>query len=60
MLVLARHQGEHIDIGKDIVVTVVEILPDKVRLGITAPREVSIFRREITELIAEQQREDSE
>ena len=60
MLVLSRHQGEHIDIGNDIVVTVVEILHDKVRLGITAPKDVTVHRREITELIAEQQREDSE
>ena len=60
MLVLARHQGEHIDIGSDIVVTVVEILPDKVRLGITAPKDVTVHRREITERLAELEREESE
>ena len=60
MLILARHQGEHIDIGNDIVVTVVEILHDKVRLGITAPKDVTVHRREITELIAEQHLEVSE
>ena len=54
MLVLSRHQGEHIDIGKDIVVTVVEILGDKVRLGIAAPKDVTVHRREITEMLAEQ------
>ena len=54
MLVLSRHQGEHIDIGNDIVVTVVEILGDKVRLGITAPKEVTVHRREITNMLAEQ------
>jgi carbon storage regulator len=59
MLVLSRHKGEHIDIGSDIVVTVVEILDDKVRLGITAPKDVTVHRREITKLIAEQRREES-
>jgi len=54
MLVLVRKRGESIDIGDDIVVTVVEILFGKVRIGISAPKDVPINRREITNLLASQ------
>jgi carbon storage regulator len=47
MLVLSRKKGEGIQIGKDVVVRVVEIRGDKVRLGFEAPREVPIHREEI-------------
>lgn len=49
MLVLSRHRDESIIIGKDIVVTVVDIRGDKVRLGIAAPYEVSVDRMEVRE-----------
>ena len=51
MLVLTRKTNESIIIGEDIVLTVIEIRRDKVRLGIKAPREVSVHRREIYEAI---------
>jgi carbon storage regulator len=48
MLVLSRRRGEQIVLpGLDVVLTVVEISRDRVRLGITAPREVPVFRDEI-------------
>lgn len=47
MLVLSRKVDESLRIGPDIVVTVVRISGDKVRLGITAPRDVCIVRTEI-------------
>ncbi len=47
MLVLSRKFGEEITIGTDIVIQVVEIRGDKVRLGITAPRDVEIMRKEL-------------
>ena len=47
MLVLARKLGEKIYVGKDIVLTVVEIDRDRIRLGIDAPREVSVLRAEL-------------
>jgi carbon storage regulator len=47
MLVLSRKQSEAIAIGTDILIEVVEIRGDKVRLGITAPRAVPIYRTEI-------------
>ena len=51
MLVLSRKKNESIIIRDDIVVTVVEVRGDKVRLGIDAPREVTVHRREIYDAI---------
>lgn len=47
MLVLSRKQDEKIMINDDIAVMVVEIRGDKVRLGIEAPKGVSIHREEV-------------
>jgi len=51
MLVLTRHVDEAIMIGDDIEVVVVDIRGGRVRLGITAPKEVSVHRKEVYELI---------
>jgi carbon storage regulator len=51
MLVLSRQRDESIIIGDNIVITVVDVRGDKVRLGIEAPREVSVHRREVYEAI---------
>jgi carbon storage regulator len=51
MLVLSRQRDESIVIGDNIVVTIVDVRGDKVRLGIEAPREVSVHRREVYEAI---------
>ena len=51
MLVLSRHRDESIIIGDDIVLTVVDIRGDKVRLGIEAPQDVPVHRREVYEAI---------
>jgi len=53
MLVLSRKKNESIVIRDDIVITVVEVQGDKVRLGIEAPREVPVHRREVYEKIKE-------
>ncbi len=55
MLVLSRKLSEKIVIGDNIVVTVVELAGGKVRLGIEAPRDVSVHRKEIYEAIKTQQ-----
>lgn len=47
MLVLSRKRNEAIVIGEDIVIMVAEIRGDKVRLGIEAPRDVTIWREEV-------------
>jgi carbon storage regulator len=47
MLVLSRKKNESIVIANDIVITVVEVRGDKVRLGIAAPKDVSVHREEV-------------
>jgi carbon storage regulator len=51
MLVLSRKKNESIVIDSNIIVTVVEVRGDKVRIGIEAPREVSVHRQEVLEAI---------
>ena len=51
MLVLSRQRDESIIIGDNIVVTIVDIRGDKVRLGIQAPTEIPVHRREVYEAI---------
>lgn len=51
MLVLSRQRDESIVIGDNIVVTIVDIRGDKVRLGIDAPTEIPVHRREVFEAI---------
>lgn len=51
MLVLSRKKNESIVINNDIRIVVVEIRGDKVRLGVEAPREVPVHRREVYEAI---------
>ena len=51
MLNLSRKTNESIVIGDDIFITVVEILGDKVRLGIDAPKSVTVHRQEIYDRI---------
>jgi len=51
MLVLSRQRDESIVIGENIIVTVVDIRGDKVRLGIEAPSEIPVHRREVYEAI---------
>ncbi len=54
MLVLTRKPHESIMIGDDIEVRVLSVVGDKVRLGIQAPREVPVYRKEIYLEIAQQ------
>lgn len=51
MLVLSRRKDETIMIGDDIEITIVDIKGDTVRIGIQAPRTVSVHRKEIYEAI---------
>jgi carbon storage regulator len=54
MLVLSRKQDEKIIIGDSITLMVVSIQGDKVRLGIEAPKEVTIHREEVYEAIKQE------
>lgn len=47
MLVLTRRTNQSIKIGDDIEITVIEVRGDQVRLGITAPRDIAVHRKEI-------------
>ncbi|MFZ1925591.1 MAG: carbon storage regulator CsrA [Solirubrobacteraceae bacterium] len=60
MLILARRPGERVVIGEDILVTVMEVSASTVRLGIEAPRGVSIFREEIWLAVKEENRAAAE
>lgn len=57
MLVLSRYRDESIHIGNDIVITVVDVRGDRVRLGIQAPPNVSVHRREVYDAIARDKKE---
>ncbi len=47
MLVLTRKSNQSIMIGDDIEVSVLAVMGEKVRIGISAPREVPVFRKEV-------------
>ena len=47
MLVLSRKESEKIKLGEDITLTVVRVSGDRVRIGIEAPREMVILRKEL-------------
>ena len=51
MLVLSRKKNESSVINDDITITVIEIRGDKVRLGVEAPKEVPVHRREVFDAI---------
>lgn len=58
MLVLTRKPGQSIIIGDGIEVEVLSVVGEKIRLGISAPREVEIFRHEVYERIQEEREEE--
>lgn len=47
MLKLSRRPGERVMIGDDVIVTVLEVSGQTVRLGITGPRSVPVYREEV-------------
>lgn len=55
MLVLSRKVNESVVINGEIVITVVEIRDDKVRLGIEAPPQVTVHRREVFDAIQQEE-----
>ena len=57
MLALSRKQGESIVIGNNIEITVLEAKGDQVKIGISAPQSVPVYRKEIYAQIQEENRE---
>ena len=55
MLVLTRKTNESIMIGDEVEVSVLAVSRDKIRLGITAPRDIPVFRKEVYLSIKEEQ-----
>lgn len=51
MLILSRKLGESIYINEDIEIKIVEVLGDKVKIGINAPRDVKILRSELRQTV---------
>jgi len=57
MLVLSRKKGQSIIIGNDIEISVIDIQGEQVRIGINAPRTVTVYRKEVYEEIINENRE---
>ena len=51
MLVLSRQKDESIVIGDDVEIIIVDVRGNKVRLGITAPKNITVHRREVYDAI---------
>ena len=60
MLVLSRKTDQDIIINNDIVIKVVEIRGDKVRLGIDAPQQIPVHRREVYDAIQKENKGNDE
>jgi carbon storage regulator len=60
MLVLSRQRDESIMIGDDVEIIIVDVRGDKVRLGITAPKNIPVHRREIYDAIQREKTEKKE
>ena len=56
MLVLSRKPGESLCLGEDIEILLLEVRGDTVRLGITAPRSVKVWRKELLDQVVQQNR----
>jgi carbon storage regulator len=55
MLILTRRVGETVIVGNDVAVTIVSVKGNQIRIGISAPKNVSIHREEIYERIRREQ-----
>ena len=60
MLVLTRQRGERIMVDDNIIITIIEVRGDRVRIGIEAPRDVSVHREEIYDAIQQGKRRESQ
>ena len=56
MLIITRRAGERIMVGDEVVVEVMEIVGDSVRIGISAPRSLPVYREEIYTAVRDENR----
>jgi len=59
MLVLSRQKDESIMVGDNVEITIVDVRGDKVRLGINAPKNIAVHRREVYDAIQREKKDTS-
>jgi carbon storage regulator len=60
MLALTRKKGESLVINNDIEITILEIRGDQIKLGVSAPKEVPIYRKEVYTQIQQENRKSAD
>ena len=60
MLALTRKKGESLVINNDIEITILEIRGDQIKLGVSAPKEVPIYRKEVYTQILQENRKSAD
>ena len=60
MLALTRKKGESLVINNDIEITILEIRGDQIKLGVSAPKEVPIYRKEVYTQIQQETRKSAD
>jgi len=58
MLILTRRVGESIIVGDDVTITVLGVKGNQIRLGVNAPKDISVHREEIYQRIKQEQRDN--